>query len=301
MSAAPAVTAKALEAGDVSGPAADAVSVRLEPAVLIVIPVNVARPEASVFAVAPETIEPAEIASVTGKLLLATALPLASVTWTVTAGVIATPADTTDGCCTNASLFAIPGVTSNADDGADVAAPDVAVSISPVATVLILVTANVATPELFVFAVRPWETDDGEPDKVTVAPLTGLLNPSFATTVNEAMFAPATTLVGCVPNAKVLTAPAVTSNGEDALLESDGLVDDAVKVMPLPTALIVIPLKVARPEELVLAVLPASIEPADGAKATSTPLVATALPNVSWICTVTAGDIAAPAPTDVGP
>ena len=169
------------------------------------------------------------------------------------------------------------------------AAPDVAVSFSPVATVLIWVPAKVATPAALVPASRPAVTGDGEPESVMVAPLIGLLNPSFAVTVKEAMFEPATTVAGSVLNVRLLIVPATTLNDVDGVapLERLGLVDDAANVTLLLTALIVMPEKLARPVAPVDAEAPLLITPVDGASVTFTPLVETGLPKESAICTVT--------------
>ncbi len=153
---------------------------------LIVIPPNVANPAALVVEEFPETIALFEPVRVTVRPLVATGLPKESCTCTLTAGVIARPAVTFDGCCTKPSLLAAPAVTLKALEAAEVTAPDVAVRVRPVAAVLIVIPLKVANPEAFVAAVAPplIVPEDGE--SVMDAALIGLLNASFAVTVTEA-------------------------------------------------------------------------------------------------------------------
>src|ERR1700704_2323658 len=86
---------------------APAVPVSVSPvvAVLILIALNVATPEA-VLAVFPDAIVPDDTASVIVRpLSVVTRLPNWSCTWTVTAGAIDVAVATSEGCWANASLL----------------------------------------------------------------------------------------------------------------------------------------------------------------------------------------------------
>jgi hypothetical protein len=91
-------------------PEADAVRVRPSAAVLIVTPLNVARPLLSVLAEAPALITPAEGVNVTVVPDPLTGLPDWSWTWTVIAGDSGVPANPLAGPWTKASLLAAPAV-----------------------------------------------------------------------------------------------------------------------------------------------------------------------------------------------
>src|SRR5258707_1278479 len=73
-------------------------------------------------------------------------LPLASLSWTVTAGAMAAPATVLDGCPTKASLLAAPGVMVNVVLVAPPSAPSTTERVYPAPVLLIDRLEKVASP-----------------------------------------------------------------------------------------------------------------------------------------------------------
>jgi hypothetical protein len=301
--AAAGVTLNADEAGEVVSPVAEAVAVRPFAAVSISMPPKVAVPPL-VVAVLPALIVPDEGVRVTVRPeSTSTTLPNWSCTCAVTAGDMAAPAVTLDGCWPNTTLFGVAAVILNELDGPAVVSPDdVAVRVRPVPAVLIFTALNVASPDVDdVVAPEAMVPDDGT--KVTLVPLVVTWFPNWsctATVTAGVIDPPAVVSEGPCPKTSLFAAAGATLNDVEA---PDGFKPDAdaVSASPFAAALILMVLKVAMPEVFVVAVFPELMTPAAGVSVTRTPLLDTALPKASCTCTVTAGDIDAPATTFEGP
>src|SRR2546422_912886 len=126
---------------------------------------------------------------------------------------------------------------------------------------------------------------------------TVLPNASFACTVTAGkMLAPATVFVGCCTNVSVSTAAAVMVN---ALLTTETAPLVAVRVFE-PTRLMLRLLNVAIPLVFVdWMVVPLSV-PVPVVNVIVTDALGTLLPNASFACTVTAGEMLTPATVVVG-
>src|SRR5688572_27592400 len=93
---------------------------------------KLATPPTAETVVVPDSVPPPGLlpmATVTLAVELVTVLPNASCTATCTAGLIATPAVSFDGCTVKASLEAAAGLMVNADEVAPVSPPEVAANV----------------------------------------------------------------------------------------------------------------------------------------------------------------------------
>jgi hypothetical protein len=163
---------------------------------------------------------------------------------------------------------------------------------TPATAAVVAVPESVPTPGFVPIATVTEAVLD-----VTVFPFASWI---FTVTAGE-IDAPAATLDGCVPKATFEAAPGVTLNAVDVAPVSPVL--DAVSVYPLPVLLIERLLKVATPLTALTVAVPESV-PTPGfvpiAIVTAAVLPLTTAPVASWICTVTAGVIDAPATVFVG-
>ena len=187
----------------------------LEPALSMLSAANVARPEASVAVGAPPESVPVPI-SESETSAPATALPNASCTRTVTAGVTVALTSVVVGCERNASEAWAAGRIANASLPAGVNAPLDAVSLLPAPATVSTRSSKLASPAASVLRVvvpvsvpvpAVSVASTATPDCATALPYA-----SRSCSLNAgAMAAPATVLAGCCVIASCVAAPALTT------------------------------------------------------------------------------------------
>jgi hypothetical protein len=252
-------------------------------------PLKVAMPPVVVDVQFDSTPGPDPIAIVMGSVSVVTVLPPASSIVTTGWMPKGLPATASPGCVVKTSWAGAPTVTANVPLGAlNVSPVSLAVSTSPVFATSIVQPLKAATPAVVV---------DVHPDRVPLPVVSARVTPSVS---EVTVLPPASSMVtvGCVPKAVPPVAPAgsvvntscagsptVTANGalERVNVSPASL---AVRMSPVPDALMVHPLKAATPAEVV-AVHPDRVpEPVVNAKVMASVSVVTVLPPVSSMVTV---------------
>ena len=224
-------------------------------------------------------------------------LPNASDTWTCTAGAIAPPATTSDGCAANASEAAAAGETVNAALVTLGSAPLEAASCLLPATSMLNAGKLARPPASLTVAAPPVSVPVPASASDTDAPATAFPNASATRTrTGGEIVTPATASDGGAKNAR--EAAAAEDTPKEALVTLGNAPLDAVSCL-LPATSTLNPENVAIPPASVEAAPPPVSVPAP-TRASETEVPGTPLPNASPTLTCTAGAIATPATAFVG-